>query len=159
RVDPQGLGEFVACGCVLEDRTLFEGVHVLPGASAWIFRGGSLEEKGAYFRPAEWEGQPLLGPEPFYREIGEIFSRKLPRYFGGRERVGMSLTGGLDTRMMMAWLKCDPGALPCYTFGGMYRECHDVLVARQVARVSEQPHEVIPVGQEFLSRFPRYAER
>ena len=102
RVDPQGLGEFVACGCVMEDRTLFESVHVLPGASAWVFRGGSLEEKGAYFRRAEWEGQPLLEPEPFYREMRKIFSRNLSRYFEARERTGMSLTGGLDTRVMMA---------------------------------------------------------
>src|SRR5207253_2062266 len=29
RADPRGLGEFVACGCVLENRTLFAGVHVL----------------------------------------------------------------------------------------------------------------------------------
>src|SRR5439155_26871142 len=38
RVDERGLGEFLACGCVLENRTLFQGVHVLPPASAWIFR-------------------------------------------------------------------------------------------------------------------------
>src|SRR5207249_6893483 len=30
---------------------------------------------------------------------------------------------------------------------------------RQVARACGQFHEVIPVGDEFLSRFPRYAER
>ncbi len=45
----------------------------------------------------------------------------------------MSLTGGLDTRMIMAWHKAAPGSLPCYTFGGKYRECRDVIVARQVA--------------------------
>ena len=28
--DPRGLGEFVACGCVLENRTLFRDIHVLP---------------------------------------------------------------------------------------------------------------------------------
>src|SRR5213594_312292 len=38
RADPQGLGEFVACGCVVNDRTHFEGVHVLPRAAAWVFR-------------------------------------------------------------------------------------------------------------------------
>ena len=42
RMDPQGLGEFVACGCTLEDRSLFEGIHVLPRGSAWVFRNGSL---------------------------------------------------------------------------------------------------------------------
>src|SRR3989442_9934453 len=71
----------------------------------------------------------------------------------------MSLTGGLDTRMIMAWHKARPGSLPCYTFGGMFRDCRDVLVARQVAHACGQSHEVIPVGEEFLSRFPHYAER
>ena len=51
----------------------------------------------------------------------------------------MSLTGGLDTRMIMAWQKAKPGSLPCYTFGGMLRDCQDVIVAREVARTCEQP--------------------
>ncbi len=49
RVDPRGLGEFVACGCVLENRTLFDGIHVLPPAAAWVFRGGAIERKSTYF--------------------------------------------------------------------------------------------------------------
>ncbi len=159
RADPRALGEFVACGCVLEGRSLFQGVHVLPGGVAWVFRNGSVERKGTYFQPREWEDQALLEPEPYYQEIRQIFSRNLPRYFEARERIGMSLTGGLDTRMIMAWQKSPPGSLPCYTFGGMFRDSQDVLVARQVARVYEQSHEVISVGEEFLSRFPHYVER
>ncbi len=159
RADPRGLGEFVACGCTLENRTLFQGVHVLPGGAAWVFRNSSVERKGTYFQPREWEDQALLEPEPYYREIREIFSRNLSRYFDGHERIGMSLTGGLDTRMIMAWQKPPPGSLPCYTFGGMFRDCRDVLVARQVARARGQSYDVIPVGEEFLSRFPHYAER
>jgi asparagine synthase (glutamine-hydrolysing) len=96
-VDPQGLGEFVTCGCVLENRTLFQGIQALPSASAWIFRNKALEEKGAYFHPREWEEQELLDPEAYYRELRTVFSQNLPRYFNGRERIGMSLTGGLDT--------------------------------------------------------------
>jgi len=157
--DPRGIGEFVACGSVLEDRTLFEGVHVLPCASAWVFRNGSVERKRAYFQPREWENQSPLAPEAYYREIREIFSRNLSRYFEGREAIGLSLTGGLDTRMIMAWHKPSPGSLPCYTFGGMFRDSRDVLVARQVASGCAQSHEVIRVGEEFLLRFPHYAER
>src|SRR5437667_9733838 len=41
----------------------------------------------------------------------------------------------------------------------MFRDSQDVLVARRVASVCEQTHEVIPVGSEFLARFPYYAER
>jgi asparagine synthase (glutamine-hydrolysing) len=159
RIDPRGAGEFVACGCVLEGRTLFEGIHVLPGAAAWMFRNGSIEHRRTYFQPREWEEQTLLEPEAYYREFRDVFSRKLDRYFSGRERIAMSLTGGLDTRMIMAWHKSPPGSLPCYTFGGIFRECQDVIVARQVASMCEQSHQVITVGDEFLSRFPHYAER
>jgi asparagine synthase (glutamine-hydrolysing) len=155
----QSLGEFIACGCVLENRTLFERIQVLPPASAWTFRKGSLQEMGGYFNPREWEEQPALEPESFYQELREVFERNLPRYFNGRERVGMSLTGGLDTRMIMAWHKSPPGSLPCYTFGGPFRECEDLLIARKVAHLCDQPHDVIPVGEEFLSRFSQYAER
>jgi asparagine synthase (glutamine-hydrolysing) len=83
----------------------------------------------------------------------------LPRYFNGRERVGVSLTGGLDTRIIMAWRKAQPNSLPCYTFGSMYRDNQDVILARRVAEICGQKHEVITTGQEFLSRFAHYAER
>jgi asparagine synthase (glutamine-hydrolysing) len=155
----QSLGEFVACGCVLENRTLFERIHVLPPASSWTFRQGSVERKGTYFHPREWEEQDPLEPESFYQELREVFSRNLPRYFNGREQIGMSLTGGLDTRMIMAWDKSPPGSLRCYTFGGLFRDCEDLLIARQVAHHRNQLHDVIPVGEEFLARFPQYAER
>jgi len=159
RLNPSSLGEFVACGCVLENRTLFEGIHALPPASIWTFREGALDRKAAYFHPKEWQGQDSLEPEPYYQELRAVFSRNLPRYFNGQEPVGMSLTGGLDTRMIMAWQKAPLGTLPCYSFGGMYRDCEDVRVARKVAALCGQPHQVLSVGQEFLSHFPRYAER
>lgn len=157
--DSQSLGEFISCGCVLENRSLFKDIRLLPPASAWIFRNGSLESKGSYFNPAEWENQSPLDPESYYQALKEVFTHNLPRYFRGPGKVGVSLTGGLDTRMIMAWWKASPGTLPCYSFGGMYRDCEDVILARQVAKVCRQPHEVIEVGNDFLSSFPSYAER
>ena len=159
RVVPRALGEFVTCGCVLENRTLFEGIHVLPGAARWVIRNGTVEKEGTYFQPREWEEQEPLEPEEYFQELRDVFTRNLPRYFKSSERVGMSLTGGLDTRMIMAWQKSLPGSLPCYTFGGPFRDCQDVIVARRVARACDQTYEVIRLGAEFLSRFHHYAER
>ncbi len=158
-LDPRGLGEFVTCGAVLENRTLFEDVFLLPPASGWVFREGSVERKASYFHPKEWEEQDPLDLVSYYKELRDVFARNLPRYFGGRERIAMSLTGGLDTRMIMAWQKPEPGSLPCYTFGGMLRDCQDVIVARQVAALCGQQHEVIRFDREALKRFHHYAER
>jgi asparagine synthase (glutamine-hydrolysing) len=159
KINARGLGEFIACGCVLEDRTIFEDIHVLPGAAAWVFRGSAVPQKNHYFHPREWEEQTPAEPESYYKEFRDVFARILPRYFNGGEPIGMSLTGGLDTRMIMAWRKPARGSLPCYSFGGMFRDCQDVLVARRVATACQQPHEVITVGDEFLANFRQWAER
>jgi asparagine synthase (glutamine-hydrolysing) len=157
--DFRSLGELVSCGCVLENRTLFQNIFVLPPASAWSFRNGAIEKKNSYFDPAEWENQEPLDGESYYQVLREVFSQNLPRYFNGGERIGISLTGGLDTRMIMAWHQAPSGSLPCYTFGGIFRDSQDVRVARKVARACKQPFEVIDVGSGFLSNFPHYAER
>jgi asparagine synthase (glutamine-hydrolysing) len=159
RMDPRGAGEFIACGAVLENRTLFDGIHVLPPGSVWVSRNGSLVNKGSYFCPREWEDQEVLEPDSYYSQLREVFNRNLPRYFNGHQRIGMSLTGGLDTRMIMAWQKPNPGSLPCYTFSSMFRENQDVRVARRVSKFCNQSFQVITAGEEFLAQFPRYAER
>ena len=41
----------------------------------------------------------------------------------------------------------------------MVRDSQDVLIARQVASACGQLHQTIPVGDDFLSNFSRYAER
>ena len=158
-VDARGLAEFVTCGCVLENRTLFSAIHVMPPGSAWTFRGGALEGKRAYFDPQEWEQQEPLEPEEYYCRLRDVFVKNLPRYFSGQEHAGVSLTGGLDTRIIMAWHKAAPTSLPCYTFGSMYRDNEDVKLARRVANICGQSHQVIVTGDEFLSKFAHYAER
>ena len=153
-VDSRGLGEFIACGCVLENRTLFKGIYALPPASAWSFRGGALDKKEAYFEPREWEEQEPLDAESYYKELRDAFTNCLPRYFNGSEPIGVSLTGGLDTRIIMAWRKAPPGSLPCYTFGSMYRENQDVYLARRVANICSQPYQVVTVDEACMAQFP-----
>jgi asparagine synthase (glutamine-hydrolysing) len=158
--DSQSLGEFIVCGCVLNDRTLFRAIRVLPSASAWCFNNGSdvPSNKHRYFTPREWEQQETCEPEAYYRDVRSIFSTTVARYFVGTG-LAMSLTGGLDTRAIMAWYKPGPGTMPCYTFGGMLRDCRDVIIARRVAQLCGQTHNIISVDQEFLDTFAGLAER
>ncbi|MFY9644137.1 MAG: asparagine synthase-related protein, partial [Terriglobales bacterium] len=145
----------------LENRTVFENVHVMPGGALWRFRAGALERNGktTYFRPSQWEAQPELELEAYYRELRDVVVASLPRYFQGPEQTGMALTGGLDTRVIMALRSAPPHSLPCYTFGSERRDCQDVVVARRVADACQQSHEAIPLGNGYLANFAHYAER
>jgi asparagine synthase (glutamine-hydrolysing) len=155
----QGIGEFIACGCVLEDRTIFKDIYVLPAASAWTLRDGRVVEKETYFDPREWEQQTALDPQSYYEQLRDALSQTLPHYFDTGERIGIALTGGMDTRVILALHRPPSGSLPAYTFGGMLRECQDVRIARKVAQICGQSHEVITVGDDYLRQFPEYAER
>ena len=159
RPNLDALAEYASHGCVLENRTIFEGIEVLPPAAAWVFQPGQRPARSTYFLPSEWEQQDILPAENYYQQLKQTFARVLPRYFQPPQKVAMSLTGGLDTRMIMAWHKAAPGEFPCYSFGGMFRDCQDVTLARRVAKEVGQPHEVIPVGKDFLQQFPHYVER
>ena len=157
--DMRSLGEFVALSCVQEDRTIFKDIHLFPAASTWTFRNAQLNNKNTYFTPGEWEDQAPLSAESYYQELRSTLCTRLPRYFSGQQRMGIAMTGGLDTRVILACHPPAPGSLPSYTFGSVFRDSRDVRIGRQVASVCQQPHQVIAVGDEFLGRFPHYAER
>ncbi|HTG44870.1 MAG TPA: hypothetical protein VK633_10095 [Verrucomicrobiae bacterium] len=157
--DFRGLGEFFSFGCVLQNRTLFSSIALLPAGSVWTFNPGATLKKHTYFDPATWEQQSRLNTEDYYESLKETWRQLLPRYIRPKESAALSLTGGLDSRMILAWAARSAGTLPCYTFGGTYRDCADVTISREVARLSMQKHAVIPVGSDFLTRFRDLSER
>ena len=159
QLDFTSLGETFSCGCVLQNRTLFSNISLLPGGSKWVLTGTHNIKKDSHFNRELWENQPLLSGAEYYEKLKETFSRVLPKYFSGPRKVGMSLTGGIDGRMIMAWANRRPGELPCYTFGGTYRDCADVRIARRIAKICKQPHETIVVDSQFFSEFPSLAEK
>ena len=136
RSEPRALGEYITCGCVLENRTMFDRTHVLPGAAKWTIRNGSVEKKNPTSRLTEWEEQKVLDPGKYYQgdpdvlclESAPVFSVGATDWVVADRRIGYAND--------LAWRQALPGSLPSYTFGGTYRDCQDVIVARQVARAS-----------------------
>ncbi len=155
QLDMKGLGELFQYGCTLQNRTLFPAISILPPGSIWTFSQGALLRKEQYFTFSDLETQTQLSPEKYLEELKECFNRILPRYFAGRQRVALSLTGGLDSRMILAGSPVPKGQLQCYTFGGTYRDSEDVRIARLIAGLCEQPYNVITVDQSF---FPHFAD-
>jgi asparagine synthase (glutamine-hydrolysing) len=158
-LDFKSLGEVFSCGSVLQNRTLFSGVSLLPGGSVWSFSKSQPTRKERYFEPRLWEELPALSEADYYEQLKETWKRILPRYFPVNESTGLALTGGVDSRMILAWAPRPPGALPCYTFSGRYRDCNDVKLARRLAKLGEQPYHTISIDGAFLSEFRSLAER
>ena len=159
QIETGALAHALSCGCVLGNRTLFPGISLLPGAAKWSLEPGRDIRREYYFNRDLWERQPELTSVAYAARLEETFARILPRYVHADDRLAMSLTGGLDGRMIMAWANAAPGSLPCYTFGGEYRDCADVRIAQRIAKLCGQAHRTLTIGQGFCAEFPSLAER
>jgi asparagine synthase (glutamine-hydrolysing) len=158
KINSKSIGEYLVYDSVLENRTYFSDIFLLPQGSVWNIAQGKADRK-RYFDPGVLEDQPVLDEKNYFDELSGTFVKILPRYFSGAS-VGMSLTGGLDTRMIMACRNPDPGDLPCYTFCGAYRDFLDVRLASRVAQACNQTHTVLPLDEdEYLSEYSSHVER
>lgn len=156
-LNKNGLIQFLQYGCTLQWNTLFHDIKILPGASVWSFEGDQ-SEKRRYFAPADWESQPTLEPERFATKLEETFTRVLPRYFQSDTNVGISLTAGVDTRMIMACGPDTPDGLVAYTFAAS-SDTLDVRLAARVAAARGVPHHTLRLDHEFFSDFASLADR
>ncbi len=156
--DPNGVAQFLTYGCTLEGQTLFRDVHLLPSASLWSFENGNCR-KTSYFSPAIWESQPVLSAERFEDKFEETFEKVLPRYFRSNSEIGISLTGGLDSRMIMACLPETAEKPVCYTFSGQKKDTLDARLAARVAEECGLDHRILRIGRDFFSGFASHVDR
>lgn len=158
-IRPEALAQQLRCNCVLGEQTLFKGISRLPNASAWVFEPASPVQRKQFFQFSEWEALPELPAVEFSQQFDAVVSRVFPRYVGGSEPVGMSLTAGLDTRVIMASIEGLTVNLPAYTFGGNLGETFDIRTARKVAHILGQSHQTIRIDDHYFKNFADYVRR
>jgi asparagine synthase (glutamine-hydrolysing) len=156
--DQEGVSQFLAFGCTLGERTLFQGIRLLPTGSVWSFENGK-RHKRKYFSPESWQSQPILTTEAFHSKFQETFKRVLPRYLESNSKIGISLTAGLDSRMIMACLPPAEVKPICYTFSGEKRDTLDVRLAARVAEACGLEHRILRLGPDFFLNFASQVDR
>jgi asparagine synthase (glutamine-hydrolysing) len=158
-IEPEALAQSLRSYCVMGNKSLFKGISLLPPGSSWDFEGTAFPKKQSYFDYAEWERQPVLSADEFYQTFEETVSRVFPGYLEGPSPVGLSLSSGLDTRLILATACDKERILPCYTFGGLWGETFDIQRARELAAICDRPYEVIRINEQFLKDFTSFAQK
>jgi asparagine synthase (glutamine-hydrolysing) len=156
--DPEGVTDFLTFGSVLDWKTLFHQIEILPGGSLWTFENGRCK-KGKYFSPETWELQPQLTGKEFEGRLQQTFKRILPQYFETASKIGIALTGGLDTRMIMACRPRNNGHETCYTFTGNSSQTLDDKIAARIAKVTNLNHRLLRLGSDFFTNTAAYADK
>ena len=155
--DKRGIIEYIRFGCTFCPRTLFKGIETLPPGSVWSFEGGRCK-RSKYFEFQKWEAKSPHSPSEFRADFEETFKRVLPRYLQTSKEIGISLTAGLDGRVIMACLPQEMRPV-CYTFAGQSQNLLDAQIAAKVAAACGLKHHVLRIGEDFFNDFALHLDR
>ena len=133
-LDRAALQEFFGIGYLLEDRTWLEAVKLLPAACVmtWDLRLQRLDQNSYWsFREIpRLMGRPDL--PALAERMGELFVAAVERRCRSGEQIGLTLSGGLDSRAVLAAIPKSFDPIHAVTFG--QRGCADIRIAARAAR-------------------------
>jgi asparagine synthase (glutamine-hydrolysing) len=150
----RGIAQFFTFGQLLGEDTFLKGVRLLP-AAGWLtydLAGDRLRLDRYWELVAGRENQRLLDKEVLDR-VDEAFGKAVSRCCVGAGRLGLSLSGGLDSRTILAALP--PGRSVTTVSMGMDGSI-DHWCAAAMARLRGQAHHRCVLGEGFLARFAEH---
>lgn len=134
RPDPTAIWQMLTSFCLYEDRSLFEGVHRVEGASVLRFEGGRLLDRRRAHRVPPVSRAPERGS---VRDAAAVYDRMLRQCVRASRRVVADLTGGYDTRNLLGFLR--RAGVPCELSVAGAHDHPDVRVATRLARALGTP--------------------
>jgi len=140
RLDPTAVAEYVRFQHLLGDRTFFENVRLLPNGSLL-----SLDVRLCRLtlrRYWDFDRIPTLPPGLTFKEAveetGQLLLQAVDRRLEGQGRVGVYLSGGLDSRVILGMIGRQRMPVPTVTYG--IRDSRDVVYAARIARMMGSDH-------------------
>lgn len=156
-IDTRGLADLLAYGFIFGEKTLVQGLKCLPGGSTLRFdmRAGRIRIERT------WDFRQHIGPgsrsnDKLLDEIADTFKSSVNKRCAGSVSIGVSLSGGYDSRTIAAAIDHQRTKIQTLTLdvsGGA-----DQIIAEQIAhRTSGLPnHHFIENSTEFFAKWPRY---
>jgi asparagine synthase (glutamine-hydrolysing) len=129
-LDTEALILSLAFGESWADRTLFKRVNILPPASILTYESDKLSIT-QYWR---FSYQPDYGlpDKAIVEQLTEAFRRAVTMRMKDGLRYGLSLSGGLDSRALLAAMEPEKRqGITTYSYGPSY--CDEVSIAKKVA--------------------------
>lgn len=148
KIDRQSVEDFFGIGQLLEDRTWFEGVELLsPGTVlTWNIKENSMS-KHRYW---QWSDiKPYRGKidcDEIVEEVGRLFKIAVENRCRKDERIGLTLSGGLDSRAILAALSERGDPVSAVTFGK--KGCDDVRIASMAVKAKKANHHIVEIDKD-----------
>lgn len=148
---PHSILDMCRTGHPAYGRTLFREVAILSPDSSFIWS----PEKGLTQQCLGCtETRKESGVDSYIEALAGSFKRAMSSI--DVSRSFLSLTGGLDTRTILALLVTNKTSIPSYTITGT-RHTIDARISSSLCKVYGIPHELVLLDDTFLKDLPNYA--
>ena len=140
RLDREAVSHFVAAGYHQGDETWFADVHLLgPGTVlAYDLNENTLAMHRYWTPDAIRSIAGKIDVPELIEELHRRLTAAVERTCEGNHRIGVLLSGGLDSRAILASLPPAHAQVPVVTFGT--RDCVDFKLASRAAAIRKNPH-------------------
>jgi asparagine synthase (glutamine-hydrolysing) len=151
-VDDTAVAHFFHFGHLLGDETFFTHIELLPPASVLVWQEGKATVK--QYWDLELTDRYLDQPEAdLVERLVVLTHQAVERRLcdSGDHTIGLLLSGGLDTRTLVAAIDRTRFSYPTFVFGTPHGE--DVLAAQQIADLIGNPHYFVELKPDFLRQY------
>lgn len=151
-LNPRAIADYLTFGFLCGTKTLATEVSLLPAATTLTYhwQDGSLTlEPYARLQTAF---QPSASDHTAYlTDVRHAFNHAVQRTTCGEHRLGLSLSGGLDSRAILSAIDRAHRPLLSYTLG--VDGCADEVIAAKLARLAGTSHQFFPLDQRYLGDY------
>lgn len=145
-LDLTAMAQFIRFQRLVGDRTFFEGVHLLPYGSILRFdRVNNNLDVSHYWDFDQIPGWPSDAIfDDAVAETGRLLRQAVTVRTRGDHRVGVYLSGGLDSRTLLGLASQIRSPAVSLTYG--VPGCRDACYAERIARRMGSPHHFFPLA-------------
>lgn len=152
RLDPGGLNCMLHAGYVAGNGTLLENLRTAAPASVTTLENGELREKRYWAYAYDPEPMETTTAET---ELDEVLSGVMARMSALLARMDarpvLTLSGGLDSRLLAALFDRTAGIPPCSALSYGSDTDPEVAVAAEVATALSWPRATVPIDQTYFN--------
>jgi asparagine synthase (glutamine-hydrolysing) len=146
-IDPTAIAQSLTFDHVLDDRTFLEAVRLLPQASLLIYQDGHFSIK-RYWDIQYPDIYPLRSEFDYMDEFLALMRQAVARQSPKGIPVGLLLSGGLDSRLLLAYLVGEHEAIHSFTWG--IPNCDDARFAAQLAKRAGSQHHFFELKPDWI---------
>jgi asparagine synthase (glutamine-hydrolysing) len=155
-IDPRSLNLFLRYRFTPSPYTILRGVRKLAPGTKLVIQNGSYQLARWYrFRPTPFE--PAKPPNVACEDLLEIYKQAVRRQLISDVPVGLLLSGGIDSGLLLALMNLHGSAWPTYTigYGSTYND-DELADASDTARILGSKHTSVTISKSmFEERLPK----